>query len=337
MLFNGEFLELKSINKEEKMAAKISVVIPVYNAEKYLEECLNSVVNQTFRDIEIVIVNDGSTDASDKIIQRFSSKYSNIKVVEQSNKGVVEARIAGYSNATGDYIGWCDADDFCELNMFEELYRAAVENNADVVSCNYNFYPKPIKTKQKWFKEYNGVVDWKFIERNTIQPNKIVKRALLEHVDAIALLRQVGEGFYENVLIKASKIVTINKCLYNYRVGHVSTSTNRTNYKWYLKHIDKNVNQLRIIKEQDYNPKYYDYFRYRLYYSMVLALIILAYNNREDLYRLYVRKIDEYDVRHNKLNLTILIYNYGMIKGLFLNFIVPHSFILTKIAAKVML
>lgn len=319
------------------MAAKISVIIPVYNAEKYLEECLDSIVNQTFQDIEIIIVNDGSTDGSHQIIQKYESKYATIKVFNQPNKGVVEARITGLLNATGDYIGWCDADDFCELNMFEELYRAAVEGDADVVFCNYNFYPQAISTKQKWFKEYDGKVDWKFIERNTIQPNKIVRHTLLNSIDSVTLLKKVGEGFYENVLIKANKIITINKCLYNYRVGHVSTSTNRTNYEWYLKHIDKNVNQLGIIKEQGYDAEYYDYFRYRLYYSIVLALIILAYNNKLDLYKEYAKKIDEYGVRHNKLNPTILIYNYGMIKGAFLNFIVPHSFILTKMAAKAML
>lgn len=268
------------------MAAKISVIIPVYNAEKYLEECLDSIVNQTFQDMEIVIVNDGSTDGSLQMIKKYKSKYDAIKVIDQVNKGVVEARIVGLLNATGDYIGWCDADDFCELNMFEELYRTAVENNADVVSCNYNFYPHKINNKEKWFKEYHGEVDWWFIERNTIQWNKIVARSLLEAIDAVDLLKKVGEGFYENVLIKADKIVTINKCLYNYRVGHVSTSTNRTNYEWYLKHIEKNVNQLDIVRTQEYDPKYYDYFRYRLYYSIILALIILAYNNRLDLYRL---------------------------------------------------
>lgn len=319
------------------MAAKISVIIPVYNAEKYLEECLDSIVNQTFQDIEIVIVNDGSTDGSLQIIKKYKSKYDTIKVIDQVNKGVVEARIVGLLNATGDYIGWCDADDFCELNMFEELYRTAVENNADVVSCNYNFYPHKINNKEKWFKEYYGEVDWRFIERNTIQPNKIVARSLLEAIDAVNLLKKVGEGFYENVLIKADKIVTINKCLYNYRVGHVSTSTNRTNYEWYLKHIEKNVNQLDIVRTQEYDPKYCDYFRYRLYYSIILALIILAYNNRLDLYRLYAKKIDEYGVRHNKLNSTILNYNYGEIKGMFLRIIVPHCFTLTKIAAKIML
>lgn len=319
------------------MAAKVSIIVPVYNAEQYLDECLTSIIHQTLSDIEIIVVDDGSKDRSADIMRRFAEQYDNMKVIHQEHAGVVEARITGYLNATGDYIGWVDADDFCDLSMFEILYCAAKDEDADVVSCNYNFYPCAIKNKVTWFKEYKGVVDWQFIERNTIQCNKIVKRHLMEELDIVKLFRMVGEGCYENVLIKAKKIITIDKRLYNYRVGHMSTSTNRSNYEWYLKHIEKNVNQLNIIMTSDYDPKYYDYFRYRLYYAILLALIVLAYNNKKSLYNQYVKQLGQYNVKKNRLNKTVLDYNYGVIKSVFIRWVVPHSFMLTRIAAKVML
>ena len=106
----------------------ISVIVPVYNTGKYLKTCLNSLVNQTFHDIEIICVNDGSTDKSAEIVQQ----YHNIKIINQKNQGLSVARNAGIEAATGEYIGFVDSDDWVDLDFFEKLYNSITKYNADI-------------------------------------------------------------------------------------------------------------------------------------------------------------------------------------------------------------
>jgi len=112
---------------------KVSVIIPVYNVEKYLEKCLESVINQTFEDIEIICINDGSTDNSLEILNNYSKKYDKIKVFTQDNKRQGAARNLGLNKSFGDYIYFIDSDDYLELNTIGMLYDNAVSNNSDIV------------------------------------------------------------------------------------------------------------------------------------------------------------------------------------------------------------
>ena len=106
---------------------KVSVIIPVYNTEQYLNKCLDSLVNQTLKDIEIILINDGSTDNSQNIIDEYSAKYPDkIKSFIKENGGQATARNLGITKATGEYIGFVDSDDWIELNMYEELYNKAL-------------------------------------------------------------------------------------------------------------------------------------------------------------------------------------------------------------------
>lgn len=221
------------MNNEKKKEYKVSVIIPVYNKAEFLRECIDSIVNQTLDSLEIVIVDDGSTDNSPQIIEEYRKRYCNIKVITQENQGVIKARIRGYKNATGEYIGWIDADDFAEKDMFEKLYKKAKEIDAEVAICNYDFYPYTPSKKNIWYKSYDGKVDYKFLGKSSIQPNKIVKKELLEKVNIINLFEKVGESCYTIVILNADKIVTIDDKLYHYRVGHSSLSTNYKNCDWY--------------------------------------------------------------------------------------------------------
>lgn len=125
----------------------ISLIIPVYNVEAYLDKALNSVVNQTFKDIEVIIINDGSTDNSHRIINEYAKIYPNFFVINQVNKGLANARNEGLKFARGDYIAFMDSDDYIEPNYLEELYNLAVSNNADISYCNYNIYFPKLDTK----------------------------------------------------------------------------------------------------------------------------------------------------------------------------------------------
>ena len=111
---------------------KISIIIPIFNTEKYLKTCLNSVLNQTLKEIEIICINDGSTDNSLKIIEEYASKDKRIKFISQKNNGVSYARNKGLEIATGEFIGFVDSDDYASKNFFEKLYNSALKTNSDI-------------------------------------------------------------------------------------------------------------------------------------------------------------------------------------------------------------
>lgn len=121
---------------------KVSVVVPVYNTERYLDKCLLSLVNQSIDSIEIIVVNDGSTDESQLIIDKYVLKYPNlVKAYTKINGGLSDARNYGLKMAAGEYIGFVDSDDYVDLDMFKNLYDFAISKCAEIVECNYkNFY-----------------------------------------------------------------------------------------------------------------------------------------------------------------------------------------------------
>lgn len=130
---------------------KVSIVIPCYNVEKYLHQCLDSVVNQTLKEIEIICVNDGSTDSTLSIIQKYAQKDSRFKIIDKPNAGYGDSMNRGFDLATGEYIGIIESDDYADLDMFEKLYSVAHENNLDVVKSGYYLYysiPKEKNEKQ---------------------------------------------------------------------------------------------------------------------------------------------------------------------------------------------
>ena len=119
-----------------KTNPKISIIIPFYNVEKYIEECIKSVVNQTLKDIEIIFVNDGSTDGSIDIVNKYAKNDSRIKVLSLKERhGQGFARNRAIDIATGDYIGFVDSDDYVEVDMFEKLYVSAIQDDTDITMC----------------------------------------------------------------------------------------------------------------------------------------------------------------------------------------------------------
>ena len=115
------------------MDKTLSVIVPVYNAERFLERCITSLTNQTYKNLEILLVNDGSKDDSLSICRRFAQQDDRIKVLDKPNGGASSARNLGLKHATGDYIGFCDADDFQDADTFETLIHIMEENNLPTI------------------------------------------------------------------------------------------------------------------------------------------------------------------------------------------------------------
>lgn len=167
---------------------KVSVIVPVFNTEKYLEKCLNSLINQTLQDIEIICINDGSTDKSADIIKKFTNKDSRFKLINQENKKQGAARNAGMKIAKGEYIGFVDSDDWVDLEYYEKLYNAAKRHNFDIalgtnVRVKKNINKKRLNiTKEKEYTSIQEKFDVNIQWKNPCPTNKIYKRDLfLKH------------------------------------------------------------------------------------------------------------------------------------------------------------
>ena len=148
------------------MKERISVVVPVYNVEQYLEKCVNSIINQTYKNLEISLVDDGDTDKSGKLCDELANLDNRIMVYHKKNGGLSDARNYGVERATGDYIGFVDGDDYIDAEMYEKLYEAIKKENVDVAECNLKiiysdrvelFTEKKyysVYTKQEYLEEY---------------------------------------------------------------------------------------------------------------------------------------------------------------------------------------
>ena len=184
--------------KNEKI--KVSVVIPIYNVELYLRQCLESVANQTLKEIEIICVDDGSTDASPEIIREYAARDSRIKIISKDNSGYGNSMNRGFDAAIGEYIGIVESDDYAELNMFEVLYNIAHENRLDVVKSSYYFYysqPKERNEKQE--------IVSKIMERKTFCPSSY-SQAKMELVELFNMKPTIWSSIYRNEFIKENKI-----------------------------------------------------------------------------------------------------------------------------------
>lgn len=158
---------------------KVSVVVPIYNVEKYIKKCMDSLVNQTLQEIQIILVNDGSTDESGNIAKEYASKYTNkIIYLEKENGGLSDARNFGMRYAEGEYIAFLDSDDYVENTMCEEMYNKAIQEVSDYVECDFVWeYPNKVKkdkripySNKKEMLTNVRVVAW----------NKLIKREILE-------------------------------------------------------------------------------------------------------------------------------------------------------------
>ena len=219
---------------------KVSVIVPVYNVEKYIDHCLDSLVNQTLQEIEIIVVNDGSTDNSQNIIEKYANNYSHmVKVFSKENGGLSDARNYGICHAEGEYIGFVDSDDFVEPNMFEIMYEKAIMTNADIIVCSFNHIYDSGKIKHISIDNKFGAFDNDLKEMLVCAKpyawNKIYRRAFFINT---GISYPKGQYFEDsavtyNLIYLAKHIEFINDPLYNYRYKRKDSITGTINKKFY--------------------------------------------------------------------------------------------------------
>ena len=199
---------------------KISVIVPVYNVEAYIAKCLDSLVNQTIDDIEIIVVNDGTKDNSQEIIDEYVKKYPK-KVFSyiKENGGLSSARNYGIKKAHGEYIGFVDSDDYVDTDLYEKMYNEGKKENADVVGCGVRYiYKDKIAGKDLNASIFNkSVVESPeiLLRLKSYAPNKIYKRELWDEFEFPKQYFEDSAVIY-NVLLKANKIACIYDSYYYY-------------------------------------------------------------------------------------------------------------------------
>lgn len=255
-----------------KNNSKITVVIPVYNVEQYIEECIESVINQTYTNLEIILVDDGSTDNSGNICNKFEKIDKRIKVIHKANGGLSDARNIGLKVSTGEYIQFIDSDDYIEKDMIETLYKTINEYNADIAICNHYVLKNgktsndstgiiTIYNNKEVLKEF--LLDTK-IRAYTWE--KLWKKSLFEGIEFPFGRKFEDIATTPKLFWKAEKIVLndIPKYYYRQREGSIMNKQSnelRLEYIDIVKNIDEEMK--KIVPELE------EYFSYNLIHAML--------------------------------------------------------------------
>lgn len=298
----------------------ISVIVPVYNIEKYLPRCIDSILNQTYKNWEAIFINDGSTDNSLKILEEYKKRDERIKIIDKKNEGSGTARNDGMESSEGEYIAFLDSDDWYEKNFLEKLYNNLIENNSDVVICNpkmtYDDISKNKKINTYFFNEIElnktpekilGIlampVVWnKLYKKDIIVKNKIKfpNYSFCEDVE-----------FLYKIFLYANKVSKIEDNLYNYyqREDSVTKKIKEESIKQ-LYQVLKNIEN--YIKK-NFNSKLEIFYLYKIQFIYSVSLTLLVRIDNDEILRKKINFKNNSEIKNinKKLILTnkkILIY-----------------------------
>ncbi len=224
------------MSTKKQSQPKVSILVPIYNVEKYLEQCLDSLVNQSLKDIEIICLNDGSTDSSPDIIEKYAKKDKRIVVVTKKNSGYGDSMNKGLQKATGEYIGIVESDDFIELNAFERLYNLAKKFDADIARSNYYHFKDNKNKKYSYIdpRDINRIVDpasrtWIFYQApaiwSAIYKNDFIKKNKIDFLPTPGASYQ-DTSFNFKVWATTHNAVFTDEAFLHYRLDNESSSVN---------------------------------------------------------------------------------------------------------------
>ena len=241
--------------------AEISMIVPVYQVEKYIAQCIESVINQTFHDFELILIDDGSKDNSGKICDSYAEKDNRIRVIHTENKGAAAARNMGLEQASGRYITFLDGDDYLAENMLERLYEVIDGSEYDVVVCDFlNLLPDEKENFIVHLKEktVSGRIVLEHLKNGknygvwTIVWNKIYKKEVLDNIRFPTGKYFEDEFFSDQLYLASNKIHVISDVLCYHRVL-ASSTMNTQQAENYLDLLDALQKRIEIYLEQDYS------------------------------------------------------------------------------------
>lgn len=246
------------------MSELISVIVPVYNVERYLARCIESITGQTYRELEIILVNDGSTDSSGEICDKYASMDLRIKVLHKENGGVSSARNMGLGTVSGKYICWVDGDDYIEPQMIECLYDNLIHNNADVSICNYHTLDEKTGERNKEIQIKEAIWDKRTFWENyyncnqyycVVLWNKLFKRELFN--DIVFPVGRISEDAWVmgTVIDSCNRIYASDRDCYSYLKRENSSMVTSLITCW-LSAVEACIDRMKIFEcandEDDY-------------------------------------------------------------------------------------
>lgn len=275
----------------------ISVIIPAYNIAEYLPRCLDSVLGQTYSNLEVIVVSDGSTDGTNDIIKSYAEKDKRVVPVFKENSGVSDTRNRGLDIAKGDYIGFVDGDDYIESNMYEILIKNALEYDADISHCGYEMiFPSHIdyyfNTKELRVQDNNrGMLD--LINADKIEPgmwNKLYRKSVLKDVRLDKKIKFNEDTLFNLEAFKnSSKSVFYDIPLYHY-VLRKESATGVSNIKVSSKRLEDVIRAAQLIIEKSGNE--YKIYTVKRYLSCLVGnfrTVILAEKNIKKRFYNYIK------------------------------------------------
>lgn len=248
----------------------LSVIVPVYNVEKYIDDCIKSIINQHYSNLDILLIDDGSKDKCSQICDEYAKMDNRIRVIHQANQGLAKARNVGIKNAKGKYITFLDSDDFIDVEMYNLLMKIIRKYNVQIATCGmqvFNDGEKPDKvvyedkvdiySREEVIKRY--LYSGQFLD--VVSCNKIFDKQLFE--DVVYPEGRLFEDFVPitKTILKANKIASLHSNLYFYRkrigsINNMNFNIKKMNYKVMDLDIELNA-MLKIIRE--YNPEWITY------------------------------------------------------------------------------
>ena len=216
----------------------VSIIVPVYNTEKYIERCVSSLRSQTYTNIEIILVDDGSTDASPALCDKYAQSDSRIKSIHKKNGGVSSARNLGFENCSGDYISYVDSDDYVHPQFIEILYKGCRDSKSNISQCNSRFVKQNKKMGKQFVSSNNPIeiITWdtavvrcvkgKYKLSYNISCTKMFSRELIQHIRYADMVNAEDVRFCHEAFFASDKVAIINLTLYYYckRQGSATTS-----------------------------------------------------------------------------------------------------------------
>ena len=263
------------------MKEKVSIIIPVYKVEKYLDECVDSVVKQTYDNLEIILVDDGSPDACPSMCDEWAIIDDRIKVIHKDNGGLSDARNAGMKIMTGDYVLFVDSDDYLALNMVEELLKKAEQYDCDIVMCNKIVVTKTNQEKELddgSIQEFEGddIVENYLYQNNDFCSgiwNKLIKMDIIKDLEFPKGLNSEDYYMYSLIYYRAKKMIRYNKCLYYYRVRKGSICKSGVNDQTFAKIEVAKMAEKNLLEQGYTNTRAIKSFRMHSYHDVLNYLL----------------------------------------------------------------
>lgn len=310
------------------MVCGLSIIVPIYNSEKYLENCIDSILNQTMDNYEIILINDGSTDNSEDICRKYVKKFKNIHAIKTKNNGASSARNLGITLAKGEYIGFIDSDDIIESKMYEKMYQFAKDNDLDIVACSY----KETDINNKILKINKvGCDEHKIIQGENIKKEyelELAKNSFLGYASMcnkiyrLKYIRdsklfvnteiRIAEDLCFNIesIMSCNKVGIINEVLYNYRRIN-SDSIMSSQKKYELKDIECRLKArnaiLKTLDKYIIDREVYDnYVKYENHITVsdFLSIVIEIIKSKVGIYK-------------KTIKFSEILYNEDFIKALY--------------------